>query len=191
MGSTQDLPSAQRRMGRGEKWIWKGKRMSRTAPHGRWRWGWGQLKESTGSLTIYECAASTTAEVQPAGREIMPCTDQEEGRRTTRPLEWPWSWESPLPHHYCEEAVLCPQESYWISVSLSWVHIFLGFYKVFCLWIHGSPCVVTAYLGKQIRTKQEVEHCTGESSISGIQRPRLHRVGKRKRKCWNSLKINH
>lgn len=77
------------------------------------------------------------------------------------------------------------------SLNLGWSPIFLDCYKVFCLWIQVSPCVVIECCGKQIHTKQEVGRCHEKSSISGFQRPWLHGVRKRRSKFWNSLKVNH
>lgn len=62
------------------------------------KWGWGQLKESAYSLTIWKVRLLyLQTEVQAAGREIMSCTGQEGERRTAKQLEGPWSWESEHP----------------------------------------------------------------------------------------------
>lgn len=128
--STEDLPRAQSWMEKGGEWVWKGKRMSSTDPHGRWRWGWDSLRKVPTAWPS-ENVQLLCPNTGPACRETvhaLPWSERGEkynhwdaglGSQATLALPWLWggslmSWEKLL-----------------TSLNLSWIWILLYYYKVF------------------------------------------------------------
>lgn len=133
-----------------------------------------------------ECAASAPAD------QGLACRKGDCSLHGLPGLEWPWSWEADYP---C--SIITLRRQFHIlgevteSVSLSWRHSLLGFYKVLCLWIYGSPFVIVGCLGKQITYYAWDGTLQWRELYFKIQKPQLWKVGKRKNKFWDSLKVNH
>lgn len=172
------------------------KRMSSTATGGRWeRDRKVSLQESvhtSDALGIWECAVPAPSDRGPSCRKRDPFLPWSGRRGKYNQVHWS------DPCLGSQETLVLPSlrrgSSKYLSLkltflSLKWTHSLLCCHKGFSLkwWWVSLGCY---WISKEKKsTKQEAQHWSERSSITGIQKLYLHGVGKRNI-LWNSRKVN-